>query len=127
MPRQLTILNTKLTSLPTSSSGASTNLSSASVYSFPFALHGATSTCQKHIFIPFQCNNIEDKLVILLKYENIFYLHSLLRFCSPSNLSLQVVLSFRPKSVKFHLTNEIFLLSFFKKIIKKRRSYCEEK
>ena len=44
IPRQFTILNTKLTSFPTNSSGASTNLSSASVYSFPLALHGATST-----------------------------------------------------------------------------------
>ena len=44
IPRQFTILNTKLTSFPTNSSGASTNLSSASVYSFPLALQGATST-----------------------------------------------------------------------------------
>ena len=44
IPRQFTILNTTLTSFPTNSSGASTNLSSASVYSLPLALHGATST-----------------------------------------------------------------------------------
>ena len=46
IPLQLTILKTKLTSFPTSSSGASTNISSASVYSFPLELHGATSTFQ---------------------------------------------------------------------------------
>ena len=36
-----------LTSFPTSSSGLSTNLSSASVYSFPFLLHGATSNYKR--------------------------------------------------------------------------------
>ena len=50
-PLQLIILKLKFTSLPTSSSGLSTNISSFSVYSLPFESHGATSNCVTNMII----------------------------------------------------------------------------